>query len=456
MSYRNRKSETLSQPKVIETRINLVPGQEKLLVDYKTPVLAAICGTGSGKTLLLYAWLADRMKRWSGNTFVIAEPTYNMLEKIIITSSDPGRPDLITFLHGIDFDPCWINKKNLILGTKYGQIYLASVDNPDSMQGAAVKGVALDEAGMDQLLAFQTAIQRTSMMKGQVLITTTPYNMGWLKSEIWDKKGPDIHVETWKSIDRPGFPRESYEYAKKHLPPWRFAMMYDGRFERPAGIIYSAFDENVCLIDRFEIPKHWLIYTAHDFGGANPAAMFYAQDLSTGLFYAWHEYLPGAGLSTYDHVTAFKKITDGYNVIKRAGGNATTEEEIRGNYTSHGWPIQGPDPLNKTKELQIDKVIGLHQLNKVYVFRDLIHYLDEKRSFSRELNDDGLPTERIHNESTYHLIAAERVLFSHIKPETVEKQEDAVVVNLRPGRNAGNGHRELHLNPNEAVIRSYR
>ena len=52
------------------------------------------------------------------------------------------------------------------------------------------------------------------------------------------------------------------------------------------------------------------------------------------------------------------------------------------------------------------------------VFRDLEHYLDEKRTFSRELDDMNKVTEKIASESRYHLMAAERYILSNFVPET--------------------------------------
>ena len=397
--------------------IKLLPGQSRILFNFTDTVLAAVAGTGGGKTILGYWWLHSRMEAYPGNTWGMAEPTYSMLDKIILNSSDPDRPTLETYLRNVGHNPRWIDKKSLILGTDWGQIYLGSADNPDSMQGAAVKGYWLDEGGQMKVLAFDTARQRCSMMKGQVLITTTPYRLGWLKNEVIDKKGTNgIAVEGWRSIDRPGFPVESYDAERRRLPPWRFALMYDARYEQPAGLIYSAFNESVCVIDRFPISDKWLIYSGHDFGGANPAALFYAQDPATGNFYLFHEYLPGAGRSANEHVLEFKKITSGYNVIKRVGGSHQ-EEDNRRLYSSHGWVINEPK-INRV-EAQIDKVIGMHQLNKIFVFRDMRNYLDEKRSFSRELDDRANPTDKIEDEARFHLMACERYLLSDFVPETV-------------------------------------
>lgn len=411
--------------KIIETEITLLPGQARLLADMESSTLAAIAGTGGGKTMTLYWWYHSRMEAYPGYTWGLAEPTYNMLSKVILESSDPDRPSLIDYFRMVGHHPKY-RAVDKILYTDYGKIYLGSADNPDSMQGAAVKGYGLDEAGQMALLAYETATQRCSMMNGQVMIATTPYNLGWLLHNIVEMDGQGgIHVERWRSIDRPGFPRESYERARQTLPPWRFRMLYDAQFERPAGLIYTAFNEAACVIDRFPIPDKWLIYTGHDFGPDNPAALFTAQDPATGLFYHFHEYLPGLGVPVHERVEEWKRITKGYNVIKRVGGSPQ-EEETRQAYNAHGWVITQPKISHV--EPQIDKVIGLHQLNKVMVFRDLVHYLDEKRTFSRELDAENNPTEKIANEARYHLVAAERYMLSEFTPETVVEKKRPVTV----------------------------
>ncbi len=402
-----------------ERRLVPLLGQAALLLDFKSSVLAAIAGTGGGKTMTGYWWIHSRMEAMPGCTWAIAEPTYNMLDKIILNSSDPGRPTLKDYLRDVGHHPDWIDKKSLILKSDFGQIYMGSADNPDSMQGAAVKGYWLDESGQMRALAHDTARQRCAMQEGQVLHTTTPYNLGALKTDIWDKRTePGIHVETWRSIDRPGFPVARYEEERRRLPPWRFAMMYDAKFDRPAGLIYGAFNEAVCLIERFPIPPNWLIYVGHDFGSNNPCALFYAQDPATGNFYLFHEYMPGPGKSANEHVLEWQKVVHGYNVIKRVGGSKAGEDETRQLYNAHGWVIS--EPKIGHVEPRIDKVTGMHMLNKVFVFRDLRQYLDEKRTFSRVLDEQGLPTMKIEDEAGKHCMSAEQYILSDFTPETVE------------------------------------
>lgn len=184
------------------------------------------------------------------------------------------------------------------------------------------------------------------------------------------------------------------------------------------GLIYKTFKQETCIIPRFPIHTNWLVYSGHDFGGGNPAALFTAQDPATGFFYHFHEYVPGGGRSTSEHVEAFKEITKNLNVIKRVGGNWNTEDEIRQGYTAHGWHIQAPKLRNVAP--QIDKVIGLHELNKVFVFEDMYNYLYEKANFSWKLDNENQPTRDIQDEQKYHLMSCERYSLSDFTPETAQ------------------------------------
>jgi hypothetical protein len=121
------------------------------------------------------------------------------------------------------------------------------------------------------------------------------------------------------------------------------------------------------------------VYSGHDFGLVNPAALFYAGSPGTGDFFGFAEYVPGIKMGYHDHVLAFKAITEGRNVLKRVGGNHAEEGE-RQAYSAQGWPISEPKH-SQDKALQIKMVQGMHRLNKVYIFNDLTNYVREKFSF---------------------------------------------------------------------------
>ncbi len=197
-------------------------------------------------------------------------------------------------------------------------------------------------------------------------------------------------------------------------------------------LVYGCFDEKICKIDRFEIPEKWFVYTGHDFGSANPAALFIAQDPGTGFFYCFHEYAPTVGKSTYQNIQEFKALATLpghageenppiYNILNRVGGSHQ-EDEIRQGYTSQGWPIAEPHIL--PVKAQLDRAKQLMEKNKIFVFSDMYGLLRQFNSCMWKLDDMGQPTNEIENEKKYHLLACLRYVCSIFKPEREDGRGD--------------------------------
>lgn len=184
-------------------------------------------------------------------------------------------------------------------------------------------------------------------------------------------------------------------------------------------LVYGKFNEEVCKLKRFEIPKEWPVLSGHDFGSANPAALFVAQvklplpenapkQLRYNDYIAFHEYTPGGGYSLAQHVEKFKGITRGSRVEQSVGGNITTEEEIRQGYRNEGWQIMAP-PLNRVNA-QIDKVLLIFEKNQFYIFDDMYNILSQIANCMWELDVDQRPINKVKDESKYHLLACLRYL----------------------------------------------
>jgi hypothetical protein len=228
------------------------------------------------------------------------------------------------------------------------------------------------------------------------------------------------------SFDNPYLSQEGLKRATvgMTMDAYRKEILAEDDEIQDSWLVYP-FNDRVCKIPRFPIPKNWLIYSGHDFGSANPAALFVAQDPGTAFFYAFREYLPGAR-ATDKQVEDWKLLTEGYNVIRRVGGNHQ-EQDSRQNYTAHGWPITEPKISGAgAVKVQVDRVRDIMALNKLYVFDDLIYYLTELANCLWKLDESGKPTNEIDNEKIYHLSACARYLLSEFTPETVMSGKRAV------------------------------
>jgi len=306
------------------------------------------------------------------------------------------------------------------------RIIFFSATNAESIESATAKAAHLDEAGQKQFRqdTWEAVNRRLAINRGRILITTTLYTLGWLKTEVYDRwvaGDKDIEVVQFDSTANPAYPHEEFERARKTLPPWKFSMFNRGRYETPAGLVHDSFSA-MDIVDRFPIPKDWLVYVGHDFGSANPAALFTTQNPITGELFYWYEYLPGPGRGAHEHVEAWRKIVYGYNVIARVGGNLNSEQDSRDLYTAHGWHII--EPRQRSVSEQVLRVIGQERLHKIKVFRDLKLIIDEKETFSYVLDDKYQPTDKYEDEEKYHLLACERYLHTYFTPETVGRSVD--------------------------------
>ncbi len=198
-------------------------------------------------------------------------------------------------------------------------------------------------------------------------------------------------------------------------------------------LVYGAWTE-ANKIRRFEIPLTWPVYSGHDFGSANPAALFLARvklplppgaptNMRYGDIVAFHEYLPGKAQSTALNVDAFKEVTKGRTVQASLGGSHN-EDGSRGDYTKTGWPILEP-PIGAeggpSLKRQVDRVIAIMESAKYWVFEDLVFELAELASCAWKYDKEGNRTNEIDGEARFHLSACRRYILSHsdFTPETV-------------------------------------
>jgi hypothetical protein len=394
--------------------LNLHPGQVKVW-ESRARFIAMMAGTQGGKTCLGVDWLRREIAKRGPGDYLAVTATFPLLEMKMLPEFRYVFEELLKLGSFAE------TKRIFTFNDGLTRVIFASATNPESIESATAKAAWLDEAGQQQFKreTWEAVQRRLSLNQGRVLFTTTLYGLGWFKTEVYDraKAGDrDYEVVQFNSLLNPAFPREEYERAQNTLPRWKFDLFYRGVYTTPAGLIYDCFNTSTNCIDAVPIGKEWPHYVGHDFGGANPAAVFFAQDPATGYFYAYQEYLPGPGRSTAQHVEEFKRLTAGYNVIKRAGGSHQ-EDEIRQGYAAHGWPIQ--EPLIRDVEAGIDRVYGLIKRGKVFIFKGLAHLIDEITTYSRKLDDKYNPTNEIEDKSSYHLLDATRYILSDFRPETV-------------------------------------
>lgn len=305
--------------------------------------------------------------------------------------------------HGYEYEKMW------------GRIILRTAESEAGMQSFSAKAAWMDEPGLYDARVWKDVRGRVSLAAGPVLGTTTPYDMGWLKQQIYDawvKGDPEIDVINFVSTVNPFFSQAEYESLQRSMQPYQFAMDYKAEFGRPPAAIYEDFvdamkEDGGHKVKRFVIPNEWPRMVAVDPGIVNPGKVWVAHDPKEDVFYLYRAAKGGKRRDAKEHarddVTFARE--NGERVIWWAVG-AKSEKYWREDYKSAGAAgVREPDTMDV--EEGIDRVTQLIRQHRLYVVDDLRELIDEMMSYSREIKN-GEVTKNIKDKATFHLMDALR------------------------------------------------
>lgn len=390
--------------------------------------IAVLAGTQGGKTSYGPWWLYKEIYGWD------AQPGLGAGDYLAVTASyDLFKLKMLPELKAVFVDLLgmaryWAGDKVLELKNPetgefeasrsddpmWGRIILRSAAADGGLESSTAKAAWIDEAGMDEFTVeiWEAVQRRLSLNQGRVLFTTTVYNLGWLKTEIYDSwvdGDRDIEIVQFASTMNPAFPKAEYERQKKKMPTWRFEMFYDGKFTKPAGLIYHDFEDTM-LVDPFSIPNEWRRVVGVDFGGANTSFLWLAEDPKTAIWYAYDSTLDGYK-TTNEHADEAKSKAAGLEQVIAVGG-APSEIQPRADFGAAGFHIFAPTV--KDVESGIDRVTSLIKTGHFRLFRTLTGVRDELGTYRRKLDTTGEATETIMDKRTFHRLDCLRYAATYI------------------------------------------
>lgn len=397
-------------------------------------MVVVLAGTQSGKTAFGPHWFLREITECGPGDYAVISPTFPLMELKALKEFKRffiDHLDLGTYVA----NPirCFTFSEKGMRATFPGwergdpptQVYFGYAADPDSLESATYKAVWCDEAGQQafKLGSYEALRRRTSIHRGRMLFTTTIYNMGWLKTELYDrwKAGdPEIEVIQFDSTENPAFPMEEYEERRRSMPRWKFDMMYRGLYTRPAGLIYDVFDTRRHVIDAFPIPETWQRSAGIDFGGINTCGLLFAEDPDNKRLIVYHEYHPGEARTEREHIGALlaqvPKTRSGERMRVRAWGGSHQEGGWRSAWGQSGLPVL--EPSHNSVEVQISRVYAALKGDEVQVTRDCPELIAQFGEYQRVVDAQGEPTEEIEDDARYHHLAALRYRVSQFVSTT--------------------------------------
>jgi hypothetical protein len=285
-------------------------------------IIAMIGGTGAGKTWFAPIWVYNRLIQ-APKTRVLALGTgyqrhvdrVMMYEMVRFLTGAPDAPKAgargLGMVEGKDYT---INKTNgnITLKANGSEILFGSAENPLSLEGPHCEGGCwIDEAGMMSRQAWEVAQRRTGFHNVPILITSIPYFENWVKTDIYNEwlyaqanggkfaDGTPCNIK-WihcKTADNKEYAEQELERMRRTMRPDKFRTYYEGLFGKPFGVIYDferigdpSIEEGL-VVDPFEVPADWPIFSGHDYGFTAPTTGIWGRlDTDNDILYVVKDY----------------------------------------------------------------------------------------------------------------------------------------------------------------------
>ncbi len=180
------------------------------------------------------------------------------------------------------------------------------------------QGTSLDYVWFDEEPPYDIYLEckmRVLDKCGEIFGTMTPLKgLTWVYNTIYlnDKNDNEIWYEMMEWADNPFLSKKEIESMTKSLPAEEIESRRYGKFMQNGGMVYSEFDENVHVIEPFEVPMEWQDNISIDPGLHNPlSAHFYAVDYDGNVYVVAEHYQ--AQKTVEYHAEKIKKIARNLN-----------------------------------------------------------------------------------------------------------------------------------------------
>lgn len=205
------------------------------------------------------------------------------------------------------------------------KIYFKSADQGrEKFQGASLDFVWFDEEPPEDI--YYECLMRVFDKKGDIFGTMTPLKgLTWVYNEIYlnDKNNPEVWCENMTWEDNPFLDKSEIELLTSTLSESELESRKYGRFMSSGGLVYSEFDENIHVIEPFDVPLSWQDNISIDPGLNNPlSAHWYAVDYD-GNVYVIAEHFEAKKDVVY-HAEKIKEISNKLNWHRASNGMIST------------------------------------------------------------------------------------------------------------------------------------
>lgn len=328
---------------------------------------------------------AQPIQAWAASN--TTESTRDILQKAYLGDDEKGKLgsipkhliEKITYKRGVtgSVDTLYVKHKSGGVSTLGFKSY---DQGREKFQGTSRHFIHLDEE--PEMRLYEECLLRTLDVGGHVILTMTPLKgMTEICQHFLSETSNQRKVvqATWD--DARHLTAHEKNRLRKTLRPHELEAREKGIPSLGAGKVYP-IQENDVVVERFDIPNHFLKTFAVDFGWSNPTAIVWgAKDPESGVVYIYDVYAVSEK-TPKEHADAIlqKGVTQGVCDPAGLGANQSDGLNLISQYLSHGVCLTAAD---NQVESGIMQVLEAAQNGKLKVMHHLELWLQEFRLYRR-------------------------------------------------------------------------
>lgn len=178
----------------------------------------------------------------------------------------------------------------------------------EKFQGSSLDFVWFDEEPPYDI--YQECRMRVFDKKGMIFGTMTPLKgLTWVYNEIYlnEKNDDEVWYTEMEWADNPFLDEQEIIAMTSSLSQDELESRRYGKFKQCGGLVYSEFNEQIHVIEPFDIPKEWQDNISIDPGLNNPlSAHWYCEDFDGNVYVVAEHYAQGKDV--YYHSNKIKEI----------------------------------------------------------------------------------------------------------------------------------------------------
>lgn len=318
-------------------------------------------GRRTGKSTLAANYTLIQATQVVGRYWIVA-PTYKQAKNIY----------WLDIIHN-QIPPELIKKKNeqeLIVTLINGSIIeLKGADNEDSLRGAGIKGLVLDEYAFMKPNVWDLILRpMLADSQGWAIFISTPDGFNHFY-DLQNYARRSDKLDWWYShattYDNPHILPSEIEQIRDDTTEDQFAQEYLAEFKKMTGLVYKLFDRKTHVVKASELPdiRSCTLGFGIDFGFTNPTGVVFVMMDYDANWWVFDE-IYKSGMTT-DQTAAAIKAKMGKEFFTYRVGDSAQAQEIA-NLNAYPYSM-GIDPINKTKD-SIES--GIRLINDMLKLRD--------------------------------------------------------------------------------------